>query len=342
MLREATQELFDTLRDERTSERTINRAAKAWMKALETPNSLGAIIEAQEQLAGAINWENIERAQLALMMSGALVEQGFAPEPLIEAFAPVLPRWLDGANQLLERTLVGSKDEELTDTALQNAAAQMPDAARDWQQLESLYFPLVAALSVSPSARAEMRPLLPQLAPLTDYLESASYLSTLLQVLDSAPLVVIEPARKRGFVGAMSGIADVFQLHALLMAHYPDAGEISDQAATVFRGDGPQTTERTLTGAWNLYNYSALDSNGNLPTDLSDSRHWIWNEDLPFVIEQFEGRRAILLGPASYERNWKVQRLFAPLRAHVEVERELSAGEVEQWLGRMAQAKKAN
>lgn len=336
MLREKTDELLQTLRDPRTGERTIKRAANAWMKALQNPPSLPAILEAQTQLCGALEWENIERAQLALVIGGSLVEQGFAPEPLIEAYAPVLPVWLENANQLLQSALVNG---ELDEATFERSAAQSPAWARAWQQLESLYFPLIAALSVSPSGRESLRPLLPQIAPLTSYLESAYYLSMLLQVLDNAPILIIEPALQRGFVGTMSGVADCFQLHALLMAHFPDTrAPVSDAATSVHRGHGAQITDENLMGIWNLYNYRALNPDGDLPTDLSDSSHWIWNEDLPAEIPEFAGYRVVLLGPASYERAWKVQRAFAALRAEIVVERELNETEIADWLGRMSES----
>ena len=336
-LLDATGELLQTLRDPRTSERTINRAAKAWMKALEAPESLEEITESQRQLAGAVEWDNIERAQLALMMSGALVEQGFAPEPLLEAFAAPLPNWLEGANRLLKNAVVnGELDEEIFD----RNAAQRPVEARDFSRLEALYLPLIAALAVSSRGRADLRPLLPQIEPLRDICEAGYFLFAMLRVLDDEPLLVIEPARKRGFVGMMSGIADNFQLHALLMAHYPDVAPISPAQIAVFRGDGPQANGETIVGAWNLYDYHALSQTGlnNGLEDLSDTEHWIWGEGQPVDIDKFERHRVVILGEPSYQRSWGVQRLFGGLRAELGIERELSADEVEQWLTRLAAA----
>ena len=336
MLPKATDELLQTLRDSRANEGAINRAAQAWMKALDAPESLRQILDAQHQLASAIEWDDLERAQLALVMSGALVERGFAPEPLLEAFARHLPVWIEGANRLLEGALQGRDASELDEAAFEIAAARMPDEAQSWQKLELFYFVLIAALAVSPAAREQFGRVLPRLLTLAPAMESASYLVSMLRVLDNAPVLVIEPARKRGFVGSISGIADNWQLHALLMAHYPDAGAISERATAVFRGDGPQQIEQTLVGAWNLYDYHALTSEGRLPTNLSDSGHWIWNEDAPADIETFENYRTILLGPPAYDRGWPVRRLFEALRAEIRVERELEAEDVESWIRRLA------
>ena len=158
----------------------------------------------------------------------------------------------------------------------------------------------------------------------------------MVNVLDKEPLLVIEPARERGFVGTMSGIADNAQLHALLMAHYPDAArKFPKRALAIFDGSGPQIGEFQIESDWNLYSYRALDKDGQIKNDLADSAHWLWNEDAPIGIPTFEKYRVVVLGPSSYSRSWGAQRLFAPLRASVDVDRELSADEVAQWVGRL-------
>lgn len=334
-LPEQTRELLQILRDPRANERAINRAAQAWMKALETPESLQQILDAQRELASAIEWENLERAQLALTLSGALVEQGFAPEPLLDAFAPHLPAWLEGANRLL-LSAGTNEDGDLDEAAFDAAAEQMPDERLAWNRLEAFHLPLIAALSHSPEARAQLRPLVPLVRPLVPYSSAAHFLWPMLEILDEEPILVLEPSRKRGFIGTISGIADNFQLHALLMAHYPEVRPISPAAIAIFRGKGPQTNGETIVGAWNLYNYRALSQ--GLPEGLGDTETWIWGEGQPKDIEKFAGYRAIVLGEPAYERSWQVQRLFSGLRAELEVERELSAEEVEDWVKRLANA----
>lgn len=52
----------------------------------------------------------------------------------------------------------------------------------------------------------------------------------------------------------------------------------------------------------------------------------------------FEGRRVILLGPPSYSRTRRAQRLFSKLPARLEVERVLAKAEVYEWMKRLAVA----
>ena len=77
----------------------------------------------------------------------------------------------------------------------------------------------------------------------------AHYLSLLLRVLDNESLLVIEVASRRGFVGTVSGVADVFQLHVLLMdafSAHDGKKRLSPRCAAVARGDDEQTVEETV------------------------------------------------------------------------------------------------
>jgi hypothetical protein len=88
----------------------------------------------------------------------------------------------------------------------------------------------------------------------------------------------------------MSGVADNFQLHTLVMdalpADRPRLGRhrrrVSASAAAIARGAGPQQSDETIIGSWNLYTYRAL-RDGRLPPadDLSAKDSWIWNEGIP-------------------------------------------------------------
>lgn len=337
MLAQQTQHLLDVLHNPASDERAIQSAADSWVKTLQNPDSIQAILDAQEQLVRVLDWDNLARAQFALMMSGALVENGFAPEPLLEAFAPRLPGWLKGANRLLDAVIHAEGDGQNVDAVVDEITAQMPAEARDWERLQAFYLPLMAALSASPDARAQMRGLRDLVAPLSERHEGAFFLDAMLGVLHQEPILVLEPARARGFIGTFSGIADNAQLHALLMAHYPDAAKtFPKKALPIFDGSGEQTSEMTVESNWNLYAFGALNRDGSIKDDLADSEYWLWNEDAPIDIPKFENYRVIVLGPSSYTRGWQAQRLFAPLRASIDVDRELGAHDVAAWMQRLA------
>ena len=336
MLAEQTQNLLDILQHPASDERAIQSAADTWVATLQNPDSIQAILDAQQQLASVLDWDDLARAQFALMMGGALVENGFAPEPLLEAFAPRLPVWLKGAGELLDAVIHAEGDGQNVDAVVEEITAQMPRQARDWERLQAFYLPLMAALAASPDARKQMRVLRDLAAPLSERHEGAFFLDAMLGVLHEEPILVLEPARKRGFIGTFSGIADNAQLHALLMAHYPDAAKnFPKEALPYFDGSGEQTSEINVESNWNLYAYGALDRDGSIKDDLAESQNWLWNEDSPIEIPTFEGYRVIVLGPSSYTRGWAAQRLFAPLRASIDVDEELDAGAVAAWIERL-------
>lgn len=84
----------------------------------------------------------------------------------------------------------------------------------------------------------------------------------------------------------------------------------------------------------------ALSGHFSLPDD--SSAFWIWNEGTPADIPVFDGRRVILLGPASYPRSWQSQRMFDNLPAKLEIEHKLTKDEIQDWLQRMLTAKSAS
>jgi hypothetical protein len=137
----------------------------------------------------------------------------------------------------------------------------------------------------------------------------------------------------------MSGVVDNFQLHTLLMEAFPgEARRVSPAAAAIARGRGPQTSEETIVGAWNLYTFQAL-SGGRLPAgdDLETTDVWIWNEGTPSDIPLLDGHRVILLGPAGYEREWAAQRTFPNLPATLD-SAPLAHDQLDDWFARVAAA----
>ena len=93
-----------------------------------------------------------------------------------------------------------------------------------------------------------------------------------------------------------------------------------------------------------MYNWQAIQSKLSLPdaTDLTANDFWIWNEGTPEDIPVFKGRRVILLSKASYQRSWRSQRMFANLKADLEIERELAREEIDDWLQEILLAKNTN
>jgi hypothetical protein len=214
---------------------------------------------------------------------------------------------------------------------------------------------LIAHLSRSKSLRkaARSQAQLREGALALDDLEGAhrSFLAAMLHVLDDEALLVLHVEQKKGFDVRISGIADNFQLHTLLAGAIigrPEDGWVEGEApskravaecrdAVIGRGGGDN-----VTGAFNLFNWQALQPDGTLPdgTTREASEHWIWNEGWPAEIVPYEGRRVVLLGRPPYERYWRAGRQFFGMRGELTVEQVLDPATVESWLSRLARTSK--
>ncbi|MBY0460571.1 MAG: hypothetical protein K2V38_24915, partial [Gemmataceae bacterium] len=173
---------------------------------------------------------------------------------------------------------------------------------------------------------------------------SGSFLTDILRVLDDELLVVLHPGERKGFEVRISGVADNFQLHTLLAGELIGPDRLSGKkpnaaVVAIARGAAEPSIGLSAKGSFNLWNWTGLRPDGTLPTGQTEgSDHWVWNEGTPADIRLFEGVRVVLLGPPPYDRGWNAGRRFAHLTAELTVERTLTAGQVSDWLERLASA----
>jgi hypothetical protein len=338
---------------------------------------------ALEILGAAYALARTEHLPLALTATGYLVERGADPTPLVAPGVEFLQRATplaadfhdacvariradaegdgddgddddDGDEEDGEDAEDGDENEddeedEDEDETFRRVAdqlrAEMPKAADAWEALEALYLPVIAVLAASPAARARSHSIAGKMADLREYNGGASWLASMLMVLDREPILAIEPDTGLGLIGTMSGISSNFQLHVLLMDVFPtsDAGSgrrISQRAGDIVRGRiADQEDDAPMVGSWNLHAWTALQGTGRLSRDHDESStdHWIWNEGVPADIPLFNDYRVVILGPASYARSFFAGREFRGLRADIEVERQLSPDEVSAWVRRFSQ-----
>lgn len=305
--------------------------------------------EALAILASGLNSLDPEPAGVASRVVGAMIEAGHDPRPARASMLGALQQTLPVCAELADeaRADVGEPPEDLKEDeeieqwlaeraaeALNVAAGRRPAAATAWQRLHEVWPGAIAMFSVDPEARDEARELTPYADRIEDVHEAGGWLLAMLTVLHDEPYVAIEPATRTGVVGRMSGIVENFQLCTLLMDEFPrDEPRVSKAAVAVARGDGPQQVEETVTGVWNLFTFAALQSGGELPdaADVEHSHTWIWNEGMPADIPVVDGHRVILLGPASYSRQWQAQRMFLKLPARLSADL-LDDAAVGDWL----------
>lgn len=257
-------------------------------------------------------------AQSVALLAGALCEMG-AP---LEAFPPAI----------FERI-----DEMLAALDTSDDASELPEAFYVFERAA------MACLARSPSLRRDL-PAKPRLlAKLGRYQERYGFLGKMLNVLDDEPIVVVHPSTRRGYGARMTGVADNFQLHSLLLGALAGEGQgripgvVPSPLAIAAATDGDDPNAGTVQSDWQLGTWRALRAGGVI-AGMEDTSAWIWNEGVPADIEPFEGARVILIGPSSIQRSWNAQRVFPAMRGGLSELRAMQSAEVDGLLTRIERA----
>jgi hypothetical protein len=310
----------------------------------EALHRISALIGLVDALGGAI----------IAIVCGALVEEfGGNPdeaiEPVLSGLLSALPLAASFARACEGAHTASNVELEENQSAIQRFGPDlsdiMPEEARGWASLEFLCPATVAMLSVSRNARqrarerTDLRAALSELAPIHDW---SSFVANILVVLDDEEVIVLHPGLRRGYRVQISGIADNFQLHTLLVGD-PRAGWLPGErpdprvvAAARDQEVAPGTPDAR--GAFYLFNWQALQSDGSLPNGPQQAAKWIWNEGTPADITRFEGARVVLLGPPSHTRAWSPGRRFMGMPGELHVIEVLSPETMQDWLNRMTRS----
>ena len=299
---------------------------------------------ALDELGRAISTPDSRRAALATLLCGSLVENGAWSAEVADAAIAGLETLLPRADQLVKQCLDRLRDvaeperEPRFREVLGGLIREQPARAEVGAAFDLLWRPAIVFLSRDAALRHRARPLLDVARRIAPFHEGGHWLAQLLEVLDDEPLLVLEPAARRGLTGRLSGVADNFQLHLLLI----DAldGELPGPLLSVAQGRGPQLTAQQVTDKWNLYSYRALRADLTLPAANAPEgqTHGICREQIPADIPRFQDHRVVLLGPSSDSRSWPVQRQFAHLPAAIREIARLDEGQTAEWLERLAAA----
>lgn len=368
----ATQKLIAAARSRSNRPQDVDRAAQEFLSATERISQRDAETE-MGLLAQHFDLPAVERGAFLAQMAGALVERGCDVLPmarpmrvrllplledcarLADACRKELPESDQAKRSVADRDEFGDGDDENgPDAADPNEAFEKvrqrvsklyPKENAAWEALHTFWLPAIAVYSVSPEARWAAQSLRAPAQRIAEFHEGGHWIQLILSVLDHEPLLVIEPATRTGFLARSYGVVDNFQLNTLLMEAFPAANSnsmrrVSLTAAEIARGNGEQMSEEVVTGAWNLYGWKALRRDLTLPDpkNYDSNEHWIWNEGIPADIPLLEDRRVVLLGPASYDRNWRAMRMFDRLPAKLHIEKHLMPAEVTAWLERISAA----
>ncbi len=307
------------------------------------------------------------------MTCGALVETGGDPHISGSAVLALLPDTLDRTMQFHElcRDKGRAEDpgqeteeedeeeedepraDELAEKYFQAVAEENPEAAWAYMGERDITLAVIAHLARSKGLCAAARSspdllLKKSLEHDRIYQGGHSFLTKMLLVLDDEPILVLDTDQNKGYRATISAIPDNFQLHTVLMGRlFGDPREGWIEAAgfdlAAVRRAMSQVCDRTgptLTGAFNLWNWTGLQADGTLPEPGSASEHWIWNEGVPADIVPFEGLRIVILGQPPYARSWRGGLIFAGMLPEFVVQEKLPESAVREWFRRLGAAAK--
>jgi hypothetical protein len=342
--------LLATIRQPTSSDEDIKAAAHAFLAAIPEATS-PQVAAALDSLATILDAADVFRAGYAALVIGAVLEQGHDGASISAAFSQRLSQVLQTCHAFAERCrniLVerGTAEEDMAE-AFEEVRAEtariFPAEADAWDALNLFWRPGIVLFSSNVEVRQANQQLRSLTEPISAYNEGAHWLDMILSTPIDEPLLVIEPQSQQGFQGSMTGVVDNFQLHTLLMDVFPAKGwlsrrRVSRSIVDVANGTGPQQTDDEVSGVWNMYAWTAINGDLELPStaDRKSTQHWIWGEGKPTDIPSFEGYRVILLGPPAYARSWPSQRMFAKLPAAITPTKMLEKQEAMTWLKKMA------
>lgn len=318
-----------------------------------TPDELNAALRQLQQIVPTVP---MVPAGSVVLTCGALVEFGGDTAICGEAILDRLPGllrsvtvFLDEVNRLAEVQEGEEPDlNQLINLHINDIIESNPEAAFAYIAQQPFSLGVIAHLARSKPLRAvaRSRPEVLQLSvAVDDAAGNTSFLTSMLRVLDDERLIVLHPGEQKGFEVRISGLADNFQLHTLLMAELigdPNQGWLTGQkpdpqVVAVARDQVlPANTRLTTTGAFNLWNWPALQPDGTLPAGQGNAGWWLWNERTPGDILPFDGVRVVLLSPSAYSQSWNSARRFGSMPGGLQVEHVLSPDVVRDWVARLA------
>ena len=317
------------------TEADLNRALTDLVRGLHGP---------QPQVGGHVAWA-----------CGCLVEQGADAETLCTALLDRLPRALDDARRFVDAVAPlpeeepdGTKgcyvrDRYVSQPQLIKLLQEDPVAAQSFTSLDGYCKGLIAAFSAAPHVLKEAGPSLREtLSGMDDVAEYTYFLDRLLRVPMDEQWFIIDAIHDRGFVVDVTGVANAFQVYALLhdvLTRGP--GGASDWSAPVTlpapspevvdvaRGRGAQSAEGVYIPSFTLFRWTAVSKARRVP-DSGCVNEWYCMSAIPAELARFEGRRVGVIGEFNVQMEFSIAREFGRLTAGIELRDELPRSEVDR------------
>lgn len=355
-LQQATDDFIEAMSSPLSSNEEVNSLLQGCFKHLSDANKedVNSFMKRVFALSGL---PNIDRASLATTICGYLVEKGFPSDTILPNMINLYDNLLNKSRVFYEMLYAEIRsideldenreakinkifsnlvsDKEVISTETYNAIVS----------LDKFYACAISLFSISrDNLAAAKKRLGEKVAFVGAYNQGCYWIDKLFTVLFDEPVVVIDINKRTGFKGKMNGVVDNYQLQQLLMGLpllNDSKTSISKEDLEVINGEGEQKTEKTIECKWNMYNLELceqanwqriLNNTENSSLSVEYRNTWIWGEGTPSDITVHDGYRVVLLGTPSYSRSSTVQRTFKNLEASIEIEEELTSGEIDNWL----------
>jgi len=345
----AANNLIDIFKDNRTTQNKLTKACQDFIDKIKACNPDEAS-NAIKRVADLILLPDVERASLASLICGNLVENGYPAGDIYKVFTPRYKQLLQTAKpsllylrqQLAEKRNNDDGDEvedefEMLERLTEEREKQYAEEVNAIRALNKLYSCGIAAYSLNAQYMQQAAKELSEVLEFSEVSLGCNWLAQLFTVLFNQPLMVINTVNNKGIIAEMSGVADNVQLQQYLMA-LPELLDspsvITKEMLDVIQGTGMQSLNKSITGIWNLNNWEYV-KHYQPSTDAGqtvDMQYWIWAEGIPADIHVFEDYRVIILTPPSYKRDFNVQRMFSALKASIIVTKVLTGDEITGWM----------
>ncbi|MFN3202006.1 MAG: hypothetical protein ACE366_26610 [Bradymonadia bacterium] len=303
-------------------------------------------------LLPALSLEDPARAHFAALLCGALVEQGADPEPAAHLLAERLTlsvEAIDSAVKLME-ALDPIDDAELhaaqVERRLEALREARPDVIHTWDHLDALCRAVVTVCSAFEPLRDDLLgrdSLCARMDAARSFHKGLRDIMRLLEAPRRRPIRVVW--ERSVFELEITGVVDLFQLHVLLADALGGGDDEEDEdepplmpasVVATAQGNGPQHTDETVDGVFDLYGWRALPE--VLHGHQVSHRFWLMHESALDAVPAFEGVPTLILAPASIVRAWKNVRYFERLAAGIDTLKPLPPAEAEALIDRIVQA----
>jgi hypothetical protein len=277
-------------------------ATQGLLQFAETVETQEELNEILRRIAPTVGVLDPYKAAIMALVCGTLIEWGADPGELAGLLLARLPTFL----------ALAESGANLTDSAQAPVLfASQPDAFKAWNSLSLMLLPAMAVLARGMEFRQAARAdadIVRGIAALRERNKEANFVAMVLEFVDGLELLVLHPAEGKGFRIQLEAVRTMAHLFTLLQGELINGGHLPGEPVAadvlgVATGAIAQEKLHHDHARWQFYNWTGLRADGTYGG--GDVSTWLFVEDSPMAIPEFEGERVVILGPPVLaSRSW--------------------------------------